>query len=486
MYTVLKSIVSLCLILSCICGSYAQSRSGRHKADFEILTGALLTTHPNLYRSTPKAKFNEVLDSLRETMNDELSAVQFFRAASRVFSMIKEGHSRVSPSRELIAEMQDKALFPFDVWLLDDRLVVRATRDSSYEDMVSSEITSINGRPVNDIIQCLVGLAGSSSGRDNHQGLIQSLSLYNNFAQAYYYFVDTTNTFQLGYQKRGETESQIMQVRGVAGQIKDDDYLKLPAEREAPVTTEINIKENYALLKVTTFAWWTGKYSIKEYKKVFKEFFKKVSDHGLEHLIIDVRDNRGGEELLGVDILTYLIPYAFTPYEYIQTSSLEYSSLKSLPEFEGDTKFNTRDYVENESGFQKKDDPILKTFDPKAKYAFRGQVYVLGNGRSWSAASTFLSWTKTHKAGIYVGQEGGGAFTTVDGRQMVKFTLPYSGLRVSYPIWSMKLNTSNGSPHSGPIPDVEIQKTPAQLLNGTDTEIEYVLRQIKASTQINP
>ncbi|CAN0587366.1 unnamed protein product, partial [Laminaria digitata] len=195
MYTLLKSIVSLCFFLSCICDSYAQNRSGGYKADFETLTAALLTTHPNLYRSTSEAQFNETLDSLRDTMHDELSAIEFFRAASRVFSMIKEGHSRVSPSRELIAEMQDKALFPFDVWLLDDRLVVRAARDSSYEDMVGSEIISINGKSVNNIIQSLVDLAGNSSGRDNHQGLIQSLSLYNNFGQAYYYFVDTTSTF---------------------------------------------------------------------------------------------------------------------------------------------------------------------------------------------------------------------------------------------------------------------------------------------------
>ncbi len=412
------------------------------------------------------------------------SELEFFRMTSKVIAMIREGHTDISPSISLIERRKEQHLFPFDVWLMDDRLVVRAARDPLYEALIGAEITQINHRPVRSLLHEMGLSIPGNSGKNNYQTLKATLSLYNNFAQAYYYYIDTSSTFLLEYQREGS--HTITQVNGVVSATNGDVYPKLPAEQDVPIITELHQEDNYALIKITTFAWWTGSFSIKAYKKAFKAFFKEVEVLGISNLIVDVRNNRGGEELIGLDLLSYLIPYAFQPYDSIRTRAINFSSLESLPDFEGRLKFKSTEFEPTDDGYYKKNDPILEKVKPKTKHFFNGSVYVLGNGRSWSAASTFLTWTKTHSAGTFIGQEGGGAFDMVDGRYKVRFTLPYSGLHVSYPVWSMMLNAKNGDPTRGAMPDIVIEGTPEQLLNGTDAVLEYTLRKIEATKGIKP
>ncbi|MEM8896151.1 MAG: hypothetical protein AAGC88_16350, partial [Bacteroidota bacterium] len=125
------------------------------------------------------------------------------------------------------------------------------------------------------------------------------------------------------------------------------------------------------------------------------------------------------------------------------------------------------------------DDPILDSFKPKDKYHFDGNVYMLHNGGSRSATNTLLSLAEYYDAAVFIGREPGGMYEDVDGRWYVKFTLPYSGINVTFPAWTLKIDTENGDRTRGITPDYKIDYGFNDLQDGRDLEMEKALQLIQ-------
>ncbi len=190
--------------------SSAQSQNSS-KNDFQIFRKALTETHPALYRFTLKERFDVVFDSIESQLTDTSTDLQLFRGLSKVMSMVREGHSYVAPSEKLAQQTREKGLFPFEVIVNENRMVVRKSRSDSYFELVKTEITSINGLPVPAILDAIAASTGSKSAFNN-AALESTLSEFSNFAFAYHYFVDTTSTFTVTYQLPAKQNEQQIKV----------------------------------------------------------------------------------------------------------------------------------------------------------------------------------------------------------------------------------------------------------------------------------
>lgn len=446
-----------------------QTDSLAFKNDLIIFRKALEETHPNLYRFTPKKRFEMVFDSIDQQITNRTNQLEYFRLLSKIESLVREGHTYLRPPESLLRHVQQQRLFPFHVLLSDKTIIVKKSLEENNKTYEGLEVYSINGKKTDEIIKQIAHSTGLKSGYNN-SALLNILSFENNFAFAYYYFVDTTDTFLIEF----KGDKDLVKLHGSIVSAGET-FPEFAKEADPPVSLQIDPTNGTALMKITTFAHWTVSFSKKEYAKAFSNYFDKIEKAGIKNLIIDVRDNRGGEEMLAAELLTYLMNSEFKIYKNIKAKTLDFDyNLPNATKFH----FSKNDYINTDSGYYKIKDEVLKTFSPKSKNHFKGSVYVLSNGGSRSATNTMLALIRTYRVGTIIGQESGGVYEDVDGRKRIDLTLPYSGIQLSFPAWSFKINSSNGDRLRGVIPDYIV--TSSKLLDDNkDSELELAYQLIR-------
>jgi len=464
-------LITILLMSTVTVSTSGQADSLGFKSDLRIFKRALEETHPNLYRFTPKERFKIVFDSIDRQITSRTNQLEYFRLLSKIESLVREGHTYLRPSESLLRHVQQQRLFPFHVLLSDKTIIVKKSLEENHKAFAGLEIYSINGIKTDEIIKQIANSTGLKSGYNN-SALLNILSFENNFAFAYYYFVDTTNTFLIEF--KGDKNLVKVQGNNVA---TGETFPGFPKEADPPLNLQIDSINRTALIKITTFAHWTVSFSKKEYVKTFSNYFKRIEKAGIKNLIIDVRNNRGGEEMLAGELLTYFSNSEFKIYKNIKAKTLDFDY--DLPNA---TKlhFSKSDYLRTDSGYFKIKDEVLITFSPKIKNHFNGKVYVLSNGGSRSATNTMLAIIRTYRVGTIIGQESGGVYEDVDGRKSIDLTLPFSGILLSFPVWSFKINSSNGDRLRGVIPDYIVTTSKLDVLNDNkDSELELAYKLIR-------
>lgn len=457
------------LVLISIYSLARQSDSIGFKNDLKIFRKSLEETHPALYRFTSKERFDITFDSIDQQITNRTSQLHYFRLLSKVEALVREGHTYLRPSENLFRQVGQRKLFPFHVLINEQTLTLTKSIDTKNSVYEGSEMESINGKSVTEIIREIENSTGLKSG-ENNSALLDVLSFENNFALAYHLFIDTAEVFAV-HLKGTATSIHIEGIKNPQG----DSFPKFPAEARPPVHLQIDASNKTAVLKITTFAYWMVSSSKREYIKTFSNCFKQIEKEGIRNLIVDVRNNRGGEELLAAELLTYLIPTEFKMYRYMKAKTLDFNyHLPAATRFQ----FRVKDYIKTDSGYFKMKDEVLATFLPKKQYHFTGKIFMLSNGGSRSATSTLLALFQTHKIGIIIGQESGGVYEDVDGRKRVNLILPYSGIQLSFPAWGFKINSGNGNRLRGVTPDYIIGRSSLDSALNKDAGLEMAYQLI--------
>lgn len=460
------------------CQARQASMETSYYQDFQVFKKALIENHPSLYRFTPKSQFQQLFDSIDSRLMQETTGLEFFRMLAKVEALIREGHSYITPSETLKSKLMQAKSFPLDIAMIDNKMIVLASRSPNYTHLIGAEVTSINGQSIHALFEYLKQSCGYKSAF-NPAGLYNTLSLYSNFALAYYLYLDTTDEFQIEYQSH-ENKSENDTLEGTAVSIAYGAFPKFLPEPDPPFQFTINKALSTAEIKITTFAHWVVSASVEDYKQFFQDCFQSMDEQNIENLIIDLRNNRGGEEMIGGELLTYLVDEEFKVYKYVKAKTLNFKSLNKL---KGVTKVNLvkKHYQQTDSGFYLTKGDILKVYVPKEKYHFSGKTYMLSNGSSRSATNVLLALSKSHGVATLVGTESGGAYEDIDGRIHTQFLLPLSKHLVGFPVWTMKLNVQGENPNRGVKPHHEVFETKQDLLGGTtDNQLSYIYQLIQS------
>lgn len=206
--------------------------------------------------------------------------------------------------------------------------------------------------------------------------------------------------------------------------------------------------------------------------------FKAIQAKGSQTLLLDLRDNGGGEDKLGKLLFSYLIDQPFSYYDQLTITRDKYSfaqyAEQPLPRFKAssiearpDGQFN---YLRHPNvGLQQ---PSLPTF--------KGRVFILINGGSFSTTAEFLTQAHSHRRATFIGEESGGGYIGNTSGNHVILTLPNSKVRVVVPLLTYTLSTQHAQhPHAqdrGVIPDYPVQRSIDDYLNGRDPEWELALQ----------
>ena len=174
-----------------------------------------------------------------------------------------------------------------------------------------------------------------------------------------------------------------------------------------------------------------------EYKKTVKDFFTAVNEAGIQHVIVDLRMNGGGNSYVADEFLKYVdIDGFYTWADHVRIGNF---------------------LIKDERSFQKN-----HRLDPQ----YSGDIYVLTGPRTYSSAMDFTMDIMDNDLGIVVGEASGNLPDSYG--DILTFQMPNSRLcfSISYKRWFRTDESKAGQPLEPdyPCPEKEARDKAYELI----------------------
>ncbi|WP_055443386.1 S41 family peptidase [Lacinutrix himadriensis] len=484
----------------------------------------LKRNHPNLHLYISEERLDFKFDSLKKTINKPLTTYAFYTKLGPVIGSIRQGHiSLFAPKKHLNrkdykAFLKKKFTFnDLDFDYLEDRLLVTNTR-SKDSFLIGSEVVKIEDEEISDLIAKIKRQITS----DGYNTTLQDRVLGKRFA-AYYnsdkYFIDSLQVtfkkedslFQKVFNRVNKEEIKKDTIQNDS--IKKEVVVKLTKEQRKEKKQKAKIKRKHNVLygynktrdEYIRDIDFIGKDSSVAYmkirgfmggdiKKFYKEVFKEIDSVKAENLVIDLRDNGGGSLAEIAELYSYL---ADEPFQFLKAGevnsrvpflkmAMSNTSSTGLKFFVG--VFSPIIVVHNWLKTKKEDGKLYYKFkqsklaEPKENN-FKGDVYVLINGHSFSASSVLSNQLQANKRAVFVGEETGGAYNSTVAGIFKVYELPETKLKIRIGLMELETPHKQEPGGYGVKPDHVILPTINDRRENKDPELNWILNTIESKKE---
>ncbi|MBX3255399.1 MAG: hypothetical protein KF862_14755 [Chitinophagaceae bacterium] len=477
--------------------------------DFKVLRKVLEEVHPGLYRYSSKKIVDSLFNSSYNQVITPMTEIEFYRIINKMVTSIRDEHTFALPSKAWwdskigqtvyynSINSGNALLFPFFIKILDNRLYI----DNNLSDDLSlnrgDEILQINGQTAKEVLETLLpsihtnGYIETFKKRNLEQFSMHQT--YNRFIVHYALFIGMPDTFHLRVKRYGSNQIEAVNITALTSKTIYQHYwrrystLNDPKKhRENP--SEFNLlNDSTAYLRLSDFhdyAWLKYNYSTStEFKSIAHILHKK----SIKNLIIDLRNNEGGDLGIGMKLMPYITTGTFQPYQYHEVNNYRFPELKAY--FEDSTAFpNYPDelFIAQKNGTfrsnpQYKTEKWSRPMQPDSNN-YKNNLYVLINGATGSAASIFATLIRVNrKDAVFVGEESGGDMEGPVSGSGTDITLPNTKTRVDIP-WIKRAVNLNGYEQTkghGIQPDYGITPSVKDFTNNVDTELGFTISLIE-------
>lgn len=431
-------------------------------------------THPNLYAYIDKDEFLAKRNIVEKQIADSMTRKEFGRLISPLIFILNHGHAGILEAQNEFANYTKNGglLFPFDIRVIDNRLFILNNYSDNSELAKGTEIVSVNGMLANELLDSLVQYSRGEREAFKYRFIEQE------FRYKSWLVFSWGKDYELEVKIPNKTTEKVS-INGIAAQQLSDRKVKTNDFKHK------TINDNNAVLEIKSFQISCKK----DFKKFIDESFEQINKAGIQNLVIDLRDNGGGDTRLGDYLLRYISNKPVTQFSKWEIVSTPYVKqiVKSDPlvlrilgrkhYYKPILSAKDGDVVTIDWN-RWKDSFIMKRFykPEKESKRFKGTVFVLTSDFTFSAASDFCNAIKDNKLGTIIGEETGGLATTYTDLHV--FYLPNTGILAFTSI--KKSYRPNGKDSgNGIIPDIEIKQTPEDFINGNDKCVDFVGKQIE-------
>ncbi len=489
--------------------NYAQLN--KYQKDAVYLTELVKQTYPRLNSKISDSNYLYQSQKLIENLSGIENDLDFEIQIQKFMALLKDGHSNLYISFPFTEKFPIYLFKEKEKWLIGN---IDKCIDSA---VIGSKIISINEKPINEI-----------------EKLIQNFECAENFYCALGDFQQGSQILPkyweaIGAINKGENLRLVTSKNDktytfeIERKVKAQKYYVRPLEREFPFTRKQNNGYYYKVDKTQNFAYLQMNTSLdyvcykdgisnytnfltrpialmflkkqtkdaRNFGLVLQSLFKQIENDSVHNLVIDLRNNRGGDERTGKQLLWYITEKEninrFTEYlnvsDYFKTqikvNYKEYNALykqkynKSLSngEINLTKEFYNQPYFYD---ITKENSPFL--LDSSIS-KFRGKVYVLAGNNTFSAGMVLATTIADNKLATIVGQPTGNKPSTQTGSSLFKLPNTKTIMFISYLYIERPDTTKNQE--DALYPDIEIIPTLDDMLNGKDKAFEYIFNEIK-------
>ena len=478
------------LLLGCLLSftAFAQSSltTKQVQQDYQIFKNILQQGHPGLYAYTSKQKWDSIFQHFESEEIKSLKTSQgLFKSLNGLANHIKDGHFRV------LYPTMTKAPPMFPVWIK----IIGGKIYSDTDDFgipVGTEIISINDVGYQELLQRLMKYTPS----DGYNLTKKYRQIEDEFGILLYYEFGYQTHFQVSYQapnqavKTKEIESQSFESIGQRFAQRNSlfrEYRHLSTKYK-PKNSRLPYVYFFEKLKTAVLTVNSFGINPKAFKSRLIGLLKQVKKKKTKNLIIDVRQNDGGFRANAITLFSYIssIPFKQRVSESFVTQKLPelqhvFHTLSSYPKlvkeyFKSAKKQGNRWVLTMDRA-----EPMMR---PQKK-RFKGKVYVLIGGTTFSAGVAFALNARNDGKIQLIGEETGGGYYFHIGQYPVVYKLPNSKILVRMSLVRVnKYVKDNKVPKGrGVLPHYKIELTLQDLIRSQDSQLNFILRKIKEQKQ---
>lgn len=400
-----------------------------YQEDFNQMIELLLKKHAQPYAFTSKESLDKLIDYQYNKITDSITMGRFIWICEEVVAAIHCGHTVVW-SNEL-HKLPKSMVFPMNVRYDGSKLYIMDPKNNANSLSAGDEILTINGVDVETLRKEIFKHLPSDG--YNESSKKENINYY--FRQMCAMFYDFPSSYQVTV-KHNEKIENIKLVKA-----ENLDRTKTFLDNcENNLCLNTDLENSTARITIRSFAYY------KKQLPVFKSFvdscFQHINESQIENLIIDLRNNGGGDPFCGSYLLQYI---ADKPFTYFDKSVKWYGKLK-------------------------------KPIQPNPN-GFKNKPYILINGKCFSTTGHFCSLVKENNFGIFIGDETGGTYTCNDFSK--NYNLDNTDLMFRVATRIVKTTVSTLTNKHGIIPDHYIVPDIDNYLNNADTVLNYTLHLIE-------
>lgn len=324
------------------------------------------------------------LDSIENTITDSAKLITFLGKIRSAIKPISESHylSAISTSDE--NEIYEPNIFPIVVWFKNDSTLTVLQNYSGALIAPKDIITKINGISISQLRSELNRFVIVDNQKIHNQVLNWKLS--KRFPEYLMFLFENSNEYEIEWLDADHAmQAKKSKVETLHHSFSYQNHLEKLYPRD--VTYEYLDSINTAFLRISHFGFLRQGFVMVDGEpekvntpKDLKNFFRKIKRKNYDNLIIDIRDNYGGD-LSNV----FLLPKYLTQ----NRKSVCLHSQFDL-NYDGLPDVNTAHYVRNN------------------RFAFDGTIYIFCNTSNYSAAVFLTHFLKSFSDAKIVGEIPGG------------------------------------------------------------------------------
>ena len=467
------------------------------KEDLQVFRNIREKANSGFYRYRSKQQIDSMYQWAFSQIEKPLSIVAFDKLVMALTDFEGSNHNNTSlPSHPANYLPKDKGYFPFFLKNIDQRMIVNY---DGGEIPLGSQILSINGQSDKELQKRFSKYCTTDG---YNQTAKDKASIERSFGWNYPFEMGIFDQFEITYKKPGSEQIEHITLPSISRAENSKRYHQRHSAKLDSLT-DFNFQEKYSYQRINeqtvllnfrifTMAANADDPDYQTFSNYLDSLFRSFKKEHVKNLIIDIRNNPGGNDPNYEKVFTYLTDHSFRentgayilfhklPYpEYYHWNSSDKANQKR--ELSDLNDYLSTTFSVKQNGYYYQDPQFNPVYEPNPD-RFEGHIYLIINEDVGSAASHFASLVRGHSKALIVGMETSGGYYGHNGHFPVEYILPNSGIITRFSI----VHVTQDAPEKdsqpvgrGIIPDYEVSQSYEDFLRNEDTQMNYVLHLIE-------
>ncbi|MEM8816595.1 MAG: S41 family peptidase [Pseudomonadota bacterium] len=406
------------------------------RADFAALYAGLRSAHANLYVHRDKARYDALYDTMRLELEEPLSLFEAHVRFQKFVAFGNVAHARIDFPYEVYQAFEDQGgrSFPIYLRIAKGRAYVGEDYSGNADVQPGDRIVALNDLPIKDWLRRTAAHISADTDYIAHSLLEFS------FPRHLWLELGEVAEFELELKTReGARKSVTIAARSAAERRQHADEQAAASAPDRSLRAFELLDDNIAYLRPGPFynaedpnAIWDNTAFLAFIDSAFETFLDARADT----LIIDLRENPGGDNSFSDPMLAWIADEPFRFYSEFLIRSSDEAAASNQARLDGNpaaaesvSRLMAERYAEVPRGesfaFE------IPFAEPRKGPRFDGEVYVLINRHSYSNTVNVAAIVQDYGLGTVVGEKTSDMATTYGA--METFTLPHTGFTVGFP-----------------------------------------------------
>lgn len=373
----ISAIILLLFFVTCLVSSQNKLSRSLLLEDSDTLYIGIKELHPDMFANYSEREWIKEFDIAKSCLKDSMNLFDFYRVMAPLVAKLGDGHTGLLfPKSEI--KKANTLLFPLSITVdkLSKKIYTKEINNDFKNIPIGAEIVGINGEKYDVIVDNLLKyISGEAE--------FFKIEILNSMFPELYYIAYNNSIFNIRY--KFENTLDEIQIKGTC---------HFPTQSSVVPERSYSVSlggENpkYAILKLDQCT-----SDLAPYSSFLDSTFCVLKKEKINNLIIDIRNNGGGDSRAADELFQYISPVPFTQCDRLISKISErvkrsYTFLHDFPIGLKEQVFDTDSLRNNPN-------------------RYTGKIYLLTSNYTFSAAAD-LAWTfKHYNMGVIIGEETGG------------------------------------------------------------------------------